>query len=666
MDTLSTDSLLPMLNAWMTAHPYWAGAVIVVSTLLEGIFVLGFFIPGTVVMFSIGALVAVGVVNLWLALFTAALGAFLGDTISYFIGHYFRDDLRYFALFRKYPHWLPQAELYCHRYGGNSVILGRFIGPLRPFIPAMSGMLGMSIKRFVAIDAIASLLWSPCYMLPGIILGASLSLIAGIASRLAILLALILGSAWLTVWLIRQIYKFLQPRLGANLDKALYWSYRHPVLGRFITGLLQHNKPELGALFQSVLLLMLGFWGFFTLLLVQVYSKNLLDIKLFDFFQSLHSVWGDKIMVAFMDISNSTSNGVIAVVCALWLGFRRHWLSLGHFITLLLLAFLAAFLFNLNIRIETPLPLIDAYIGFPDVHITVTTVLYGFLAVLIAEDLPLRWQRLPYTLAGLWLLGVTVSYLYLSLQLLLPIIAGIFLGLMLVALFGIAYRRHSVPEVGCYGLMTILLLTQLLTAVGLLQKNYVQDVQRHSQPRPVQAIDLSQWQEQIWQTLPLQKTLSQKKYSFLHDHFNFQWAASLAEIQQKLSQQGWQPAMSLGWKTPVDWCSPKTKLSQLPVLPKILYGENEKLRLIYFDPKHSGQRWVLRLWPSHSHTAKNQTPIWLGEISQEQLGNHFGLLTLSEKIEQPTSVVLQYLQRFINEYTVVVKTEKDRQMWLIY
>ncbi|WVM90805.1 VTT domain-containing protein [Halopseudomonas pachastrellae] len=70
-------------------------------------------------------------------------------------------------MFRRHPQWIDRGERFFRRYGWVSVVLGRFIGPIRPIIPLVAGMFDMPAWRFVAINLLSALVWAPAYLIPG-------------------------------------------------------------------------------------------------------------------------------------------------------------------------------------------------------------------------------------------------------------------------------------------------------------------------------------------------------------------------------------------------------------------------------------------------------------------------------------------------------------------
>jgi undecaprenyl-diphosphatase len=117
-----------------------------------------------------------GALELWQVLLLGYAGGLLGDLLSYALGRRFHQNIRRLPGLRQHPEWLIGAELHFQRYGAASLLLGRFIGPLRPMLPMLAGMLDMPFLRFWLISAVAAAGWSVAYLLPGWATGAALRL----------------------------------------------------------------------------------------------------------------------------------------------------------------------------------------------------------------------------------------------------------------------------------------------------------------------------------------------------------------------------------------------------------------------------------------------------------------------------------------------------------
>lgn len=200
--------LLQQLLDWIALHPLWAGVAIFAIAMGESLAIIGMLIPGAAMMIGFGALISTGTLEFWPTCGWAIAGAIVGDGLSFMLGHYYQDRLPQLWLFRKYPQSLEKGIQFFQQYGGKSVIIGRFVGPTRAIIPMVAGMLGMPANRFLAANIISALAWAPLYLLPGMVLGASLELASEVIIRLVILLLLFI----MLIWGIKQLFLFLYPR----------------------------------------------------------------------------------------------------------------------------------------------------------------------------------------------------------------------------------------------------------------------------------------------------------------------------------------------------------------------------------------------------------------------------------------------------------------------
>ncbi|MBU0809450.1 MAG: bifunctional DedA family/phosphatase PAP2 family protein [Gammaproteobacteria bacterium] len=164
------------LTLWLSANPQWLGLAIFLLACLECLAIVGLLVPGTVLLFAVAALAGNGALGLSETLLLAFFGGMLGDCLSYALGRYFHQDIGRLPVLRNNPQWLSSAHGYFLRYGVTSLLIGRFIGPLRPMLPMIAGMFDMPFARFFIVSLLAGVGWSVAYMLPGWATGAALRL----------------------------------------------------------------------------------------------------------------------------------------------------------------------------------------------------------------------------------------------------------------------------------------------------------------------------------------------------------------------------------------------------------------------------------------------------------------------------------------------------------
>jgi len=218
--------LLQQLLQWISLNPVWAGIAIFLVAMIESLAIIGVLVPGVVLMFGFGAMITTGTLSFWPTFGWAVAGAIVGDSLSFFLGHHYRDQLTSFWPFNKHPRSLEQGIVFFQRYGGKSVFIGRFFGPIRAVIPLVAGMMGMPPKHFIVANVASALIWAPAYLLPGMVLGASLELASEVAFRLVILLLLLVALLWLMIWGIKRLFLFSQPHASIWVQTALNWG-RH-------------------------------------------------------------------------------------------------------------------------------------------------------------------------------------------------------------------------------------------------------------------------------------------------------------------------------------------------------------------------------------------------------------------------------------------------------
>ncbi|KFK92618.1 MULTISPECIES: DedA family protein [unclassified Serratia (in: enterobacteria)] len=175
---------------------------IMLVTFLESLALVGLLLPGTVMMASIGALIGSGKVDFYMAWGAGIVGCLLGDWSSYFIGRSFKGPLHRWSFLQKNRALLDKTEHALHQHSMATILIGRFVGPTRPLVPMVAGMLDLPPYKFALPNIIGSLTWPPVYFFPGILAGVAIdipsSANSGLFKGLLLEVALLI---WLAVWL---------------------------------------------------------------------------------------------------------------------------------------------------------------------------------------------------------------------------------------------------------------------------------------------------------------------------------------------------------------------------------------------------------------------------------------------------------------------------------
>lgn len=604
------------LFEWLSEHPVIAALLVFAIALSESLAIVGLIVPGIFFMVVFGALITTGYLDFGWTVSAAVLGAIAGDGISYWLGRRYHKQFYNVWPFRNRPALLERGVTFFHQHGGKSVLLGRFIGPLRPVIPAIAGMLSMPRRRFIITNVGSALLWGPIVLLPGMAFGLSLELAAEFAGRLSVLLIILLLLLWLVFWIIRQLYFFLVPRTDVLFSHVINWMNRHPLIGRVPAALIDSRHPEmriLTLLAGMLLLAAIAFTALSQFLTERSLILGLNDLVYFQL-QQLHNPPFDRLMLFFSHLGDDLFLAVLTLILFAWTALYRNWLAGWHLLAAFALPLIVVH--TLQLLFDVPPPDITARyssVVFPGAHITIATSVFGFIAVVLTRNMPTILRSGVYISAALLVLLVSFARLYLGIHWLSDVLGGILLGLVWVGVLGIGYRRHvHLPPLPLKTLSypVVLILLLLITyPLSQLDKGLPEPVEVTQHYR----LGMEGWQQTGWQALQQYRSdlLQQKKFPL-----NLQWAATQNEITALLEGHGWQKTGKAKWN---GLLRPSAGIEELPIIPHLHEGRYEKLRFIRIY-EQSERILTLRLWKSDMFVQHNagELPIWVGEVTYLQ------------------------------------------------
>jgi membrane-associated protein len=150
------------LNDAMQAHgTAWTYAVLFIIVFSETGFVVTPFLPGDSLLFAAGALAASpgSPMNVMVVVVLLIVAAVAGNTTNYFVGRLFGDKLS--AKFPRIvkPEYLAKTHAFYEKYGGETIIITRFVPIVRTFAPFVAGVGHMTYLRFTAYNVAGGVLW---------------------------------------------------------------------------------------------------------------------------------------------------------------------------------------------------------------------------------------------------------------------------------------------------------------------------------------------------------------------------------------------------------------------------------------------------------------------------------------------------------------------------
>jgi len=148
------------LSAFVAANGPWVYGILFAVIFVETGVVVMPFLPGDSLLFIVGASAATDLLNLWVALAVMISAAILGNQTNYTIGRWFGPRVFHWENSRWFnKQGFDKAHAFYERYGGVTLIVGRFMPFVRTFAPFVAGVASMTRSRFTMYDVSGALAW---------------------------------------------------------------------------------------------------------------------------------------------------------------------------------------------------------------------------------------------------------------------------------------------------------------------------------------------------------------------------------------------------------------------------------------------------------------------------------------------------------------------------
>ena len=155
------------LIEFVRQNQVWAAPIVLLLAFGESLAFISLLLPAWGALVAIGALVGASGISFWPVLIAGALGAALGDWLSYWFGFRYKDQVAQIWPLSKFPDLLPRGEAFVKKWGVPSIYIGRFFGPLRASVPLASGIFEMPYWRFQVANFTSAFIWAGVLLLFG-------------------------------------------------------------------------------------------------------------------------------------------------------------------------------------------------------------------------------------------------------------------------------------------------------------------------------------------------------------------------------------------------------------------------------------------------------------------------------------------------------------------
>ncbi|MGE3349939.1 MAG: DedA family protein [Ramlibacter sp.] len=148
------------LEVFVRTYGAWVYALLFLIVFVETGVVVMPFLPGDSLLFVVGALCGVGLMDYGTSVALLLAAAVAGNQSNYTIGRFFGprvfqwENSRYFN-----KRAFDQAHAFYEKYGGITIVAARFMPFLRTFAPFVAGVAQMTRSKFTLYDVTGGALW---------------------------------------------------------------------------------------------------------------------------------------------------------------------------------------------------------------------------------------------------------------------------------------------------------------------------------------------------------------------------------------------------------------------------------------------------------------------------------------------------------------------------
>jgi membrane protein DedA with SNARE-associated domain len=439
----------------------WTYALVGAMAFLETGAFVGLIAPGEFTVLLGGVIAGQGEISIWVLIPLVWFCTFAGDTISFFLGRRLGRKflLKHGPKVRITPERLAQVDEHFARRGGATVLVGRFIGFVRPIAPFIAGSSRMRYRRFLPYSVVGTGIWGPGLCVIGYVSYRSFSKVSKIAGQATLIfgltVAVIVGIIYarkrlsdpgererLVLWIERQAERPLLRPLAAVL-RPLWrrvlgpaWRFTVPRL-RFVWRRL--TPGDLGIEFTSAVAVAgVGVYAFvaYAVTLSSHPGPTRSDRALMDLANDTRVNGVVDVVKVFTELGVLPVVSVFMLISVVMLAVRRRPAELVALLLGFLLLILAVHLAKAGVGRARPSGSLVRTLGstYPSGHSAYSTA-YVAMAVIAARVLPGLGSRAALVLMSMLVCAaVGMSRIYLRAHYWSDVVGGWGLGLGIFAL----------------------------------------------------------------------------------------------------------------------------------------------------------------------------------------------------------------------------------------
>jgi membrane protein DedA with SNARE-associated domain/membrane-associated phospholipid phosphatase len=440
----------------------WTYLLVGALAFLETGAFVGFIAPGETAVIVGGLVAGQGQISLFVLIAIVWACAVLGDLTSFTLGRRLGRGwlLRHGERLKITEERLQTVEGFFERRGGATILVGRFIGFVRPLAPFLAGAARMPLRRFLPYDVLGAGAWTATFATLGYVFWQSFDKLTTYVSRGLFAFGTVVVVLGGLVWLVQlrrsperraQVRRWLEEREDkpgwrylARVARPLWRVVGRPTAwladesARF--GLARLTPGELGLEFTTLLALFaVGAFTFFFLGdLVSGPGTPHIDDLATDLAEDLEMAALVSVAKVVTYLGSLTVIIPVALATAIWALMRRRWIDAAALVAGVALSVI--FVQISKAAYDVPRPtggLVDAnYAAYPSGHTAYAVTLVACATILVRAGAGWAVRFAAIIVACALVVVVGATRVYLRVHHLTDVIGGAALGVAIWALVG--------------------------------------------------------------------------------------------------------------------------------------------------------------------------------------------------------------------------------------
>jgi membrane protein DedA with SNARE-associated domain len=157
---MSLETYAQAIVDFVRQNQVWAAPVVFALAFAESLAFVSLVLPAWAALVGIGTLILSSGLDFWTIWAAAAIGAALGDWLSYWVGLKLETSVYRIWPLSRHPELIPKGEAFIRKWGALGIFIGRFSGPLRATVPLIAGIFHMPFWRFQFANFTSAFLWA--------------------------------------------------------------------------------------------------------------------------------------------------------------------------------------------------------------------------------------------------------------------------------------------------------------------------------------------------------------------------------------------------------------------------------------------------------------------------------------------------------------------------